>query len=205
MASDLSVFQLSLLEGKSLDHITLRIDNQMHIESNGDICNSSGYKFDNIFESGGFKNMTEYITHHLSLKVKKVKPDATIPSRGSKYSAGLDLYSCDDYEINPFETVAVNTGISIEMSPLQWGEIKERSGLALNSNVSVGGGVIDSDYRGEIKVIIRNLGKDKFIVKKGNKIAQLIIQRYEYCPLIEVSDELSTTQRGSQGFGSTGI
>ncbi len=139
----------------------------------------------------------------LEIKVKKIREDAKMPSYAHPGDAGMDLYSIESYIIPPHEKKIVQTGISMEIPEGYFGSIRDRSGLAAKYGIHALGGVIDSGYRGEIGVILINLGKERFEIKKGDKIAQLLIQKIESPKILEVTD-LSETSRGVGGFGSTG-
>lgn len=136
-------------------------------------------------------------------KCKKLHPDARIPSYAHEGDAGMDLYSQEDYILKPLERALVKTGVAMEIPEGYWGNIRDRSGLASKKGIHTLAGVVDSIYRGEIGVVIMNLGKEDFEIKKGDKIAQMLIQKVEQANVIEVN-ELSETVRGDGGFGSTG-
>lgn len=126
-----------------------------------------------------------------------------LPTRGSEESAGYDLRCAVDVKISPGRQVLVSTQVYAQI-PIGWvGLIKPRSGLGLRKMVETKIGVIDSDYRGEIKVLLYNYGTETFTSKKGNKIAQMIIVPCMITHPIE-TNLISNTQRGAGGFGSTG-
>lgn len=132
--------------------------------------------------------------------------DAYLPKRSTQGSAGYDIYSCEDKLILPKTVGMINTGIKIAISdPNMYAQIASRSGLA-SRGLFVEGGVIDSDYRGLIKVLLFNSTKDEFVVKKGDRIAQLIFHNIVTPKLKEVNSfsEEEKTERGENGFGSTG-
>ena len=139
------------------------------------------------------------------VKIKKLCEDAVIPVYGSPSSAGADLYSVEATIINPGETVIVHTGISLEIPEGTAGLIYARSGLALKRGLAPANkvGVIDADYRGEIMVALYNQSEITQTVEKGERIAQLIITPFIKAEFTEAS-ELSDTERGNGGFGSTG-
>ena len=137
------------------------------------------------------------------LRICKLSENAITPSRSSDQAAGLDLYSTITTEIAPKEKALISTGIAIECPVGTYGRIAPRSGLAVKYFIDVGAGVIDSDYRGDVKVLLLNLGNSPFKVHKGDRIAQLIIERI-LIPEIEVVDVLRGSQRGENGFGSSG-
>jgi dUTP pyrophosphatase len=140
----------------------------------------------------------------MSLGVKKLCYDATLPTRGSDHSVGYDLYSSEDAMVpNQAGRAIVGTGITVVLPPGVYGRVAPRSGLAAKHCINVGAGVIDPDYTGEIKVILFNHGLKDFEIKKGDRIAQLILERCETPPIEEISI-VEDTERGSSGFGSTG-
>ncbi|XP_028640842.1 deoxyuridine 5'-triphosphate nucleotidohydrolase, mitochondrial [Grammomys surdaster] len=138
-----------------------------------------------------------------SLRFVRLSEHATAPTRGSARAAGYDLYSAYDYTISPMEKAIVKTDIQIAVPSGCYGRVAPRSGLAVKHFIDVGAGVIDEDYRGNVGVVLFNFGKEKFEVKKGDRIAQLICERISYPDLEEVQT-LDDTERGSGGFGSTG-
>lgn len=142
------------------------------------------------------------------LKIKKLRDDAKIPFRATDGSAGMDLYACIDeaVEIMPHEIRVIPTGIAIELESADYvAYIYARSGLAIKNGVAPANcvGVIDSDYRGEVCVGLLNQTEKAFTVNPEERIAQMVIAPV-ILPTIEVVDELSDTQRGAGGFGSTG-
>ena len=140
----------------------------------------------------------------MSLGVKKLCYDAIVPTRGSDHSVGYDLYSSEDAMVpNQAGRAIVGTGITVVLPPGVYGRVAPRSGLAAKHCINVGAGVIDPDYTGEIKVILFNHGLKDFEIKKGDRIAQLILERCETPPIEEISI-VEDTERGSGGFGSTG-
>lgn len=143
----------------------------------------------------------------MNIKVKKLKPGATVPTMGSKFAAGADLYSAEDADvvIEPSETKFIGTGLAMEIPEGYVGLVYARSGLACKRGLAPANkvGVVDSDYRGEIKVALHNHGKEAQTVEKGERIAQMVIAPY-LSVNYEEADELSKTERGEGGFGSTG-
>jgi len=130
-----------------------------------------------------------------------------LPDYSTIHSAGIDLraHLKEDIIIDPMDRVLVPTGLFIELPEGYEAQIRPRSGLAINSGITVLNtpGTIDSDYRGEIMIIMINLSKDNFVIKNGDRICQMIIAKHERAELIEVS-ELNETKRGEGGFGHTG-
>lgn len=143
----------------------------------------------------------------MNIKVKKLKPGATVPTMGSKFAAGADLYSAEDADvvIGPGETKFIGTGLAMEIPEGYVGLVYARSGLACKRGLAPANkvGVVDSDYRGEIKVALHNHGKEAQTVEKGERIAQMVIAPY-LSVNYEEADALSETERGEGGFGSTG-
>ena len=146
------------------------------------------------------------------MRIKKLNDNAILPTLGSPFAAGYDLYSIDTVTISPQETVLIHTGLAIEIPEGFWGGIYARSGLASKKDLAPANkvGVIDSDYRGEIMVALHNHGKQPQTVMTGDRIAQLIFHQHlslvadENGEIWQVVDELSDTTRGEGGFGSTG-
>ena len=136
-------------------------------------------------------------------QVKKLVTHAVIPKRATEGSAGLDISSSVDMFIPSHKWLAVPTGISIMVPKDCYARWAPRSGLAFKYGIQVGAGVIDSDYTGEIKVILFNHGENDFTIKTGDRIAQLIFEKIFTDDLQEV-EELVKTERGAGGFGSTG-
>lgn len=139
----------------------------------------------------------------MTLKIKKLHIDAIIPTRANLTDAGLDLYALNDLVILKGSRAMVETGIAIEIPEGHYGRVAPRSGLALNHGIDVFAGVVDSSYRGQINVILYNSDTSDFEISKGDRIAQLIIENHHNFP-IEIVDELSDSNRGASGFGSTG-
>ena len=135
---------------------------------------------------------------------KKLHDEAVVPTRGSEFAAGLDLSSVESVVIEPGDRAIVATGLAVIIPNNTYLRIAPRSGLAAKHGIDVLAGVVDSDYRGEIKVILVNLGKEPFAVMPGERIAQAIL---EQCVIadVETVEELTDTDRGANGFGSTGI
>ena len=141
----------------------------------------------------------------MQLKVKKLSPDAILPSYAREGDAGLDLFAVKGMVIEPGTSALVPTGIAIELPPGTEAQVRPRSGLALKHGLSVLNtpGTVDEGYRGEVGVILINHGAAAFAVEPGMKIAQLVVSPRIQVKVEEVP-ELSDTERGSGGFGSTG-
>ena len=137
------------------------------------------------------------------VQIKKLHDDSHVPSRNSAGDAGYDLYAIGHDVIKPRERQLVPTGISISIPRGYYGRVAPRSGLALRDGIDVLAGVIDAGYRGEVGVILMNFGDKIFAFRKGDRIAQLIIEKCHEVEWQEV-DELNGTARGNGGFGSSG-
>ena len=137
------------------------------------------------------------------MEVRRLCTHAILPRRATSGSAGYDLFCIDTVSILPGELVCVSTGISVKVPDGTYGRIAPRSGITVKHNVHVGAGVIDSDYTGEIKVVLCNNGKQVVQFKAFDRVAQLVLEKIEIAEVIEVT-ELNATSRGSGGFGSTG-
>jgi dUTP pyrophosphatase len=139
----------------------------------------------------------------MELRVRRVHPEAKLPVYGHPGDAGLDLFSVVDRALAPGEVFAVPTGIQVAIPTGFVGLIWDKSGLSLK-RVHRLAGVVDAGYRGEVQVVMINLGPDPFAVRKGMKIAQMLIQPVAALRVVE-SDNLDDTSRGEGGFGSTGL
>ena len=138
------------------------------------------------------------------LEVKKLDPKATLPSLGSVNAAGYDLNALQATTVPARGKVLVSTGLAFAIPVGNYGRIAPRSGLAAKHSIDVGAGVIDADYRGEVKVLLFNFSDKDFSIVPGDRIAQMIIEKYSPTELVEVED-LDSTERGAGGFGSTGV
>jgi dUTP pyrophosphatase len=146
------------------------------------------------------------VTMVYDIKVKLIHDEAILPFKANEGDAGLDLFSIDESVIRVGETALIRTGIQLELPKGTEAQIRPRSGLALKHAITVlnSPGTIDEGYRGEIKIILINHGKNDFKVEKQMKIAQMVI-----APILKVrvleTKELTRSERGSGGFGSTGL
>ena len=136
--------------------------------------------------------------------VKKLDLQAFLPKFAYPGDAGMDIFSVQDVIIKPSERMTCSTGIAIQIPDGYVGLIWDKSGLATKNGIKTMGGVIDSGYRGEIKIVMINLSQESYEIKKGDKIAQMLIQKVENTEITEV-ENLDETKRGEGGFGSTGI
>jgi dUTP pyrophosphatase len=137
------------------------------------------------------------------LRFRKLHDAARLPTRGSQHAAGLDLYSVEAVTLAPGQRAAVRTGLSVAIPHGFYGRVAPRSGLAVKHGLDVLAGVIDSDYRGEIKCPLINHGSEPLIIEVGQRIAQLIIEAIA-TPTPAWAEELDDTARGAGGFGSSG-
>ena len=133
------------------------------------------------------------------IKVKLLNPEARLPTRGSDQAAGLDLYSTIETLVPPGESVLIKTGIAIELPAGTYGRIAPRSSLAIRG-IETGAGVVDRDFRGEVKVLLRNWSDEDLRVYKGDRVAQLVVEKILEVGVNHVED-LSETARGNRGFG----
>jgi len=144
----------------------------------------------------------------VKVKINKTAEDLLLPRYMSGGSSGMDLYAAvdEDIVIDPGGFRLIPTGIHLQLPAGYEGQVRPRSGLAAKYGVTVLNtpGTIDSDYRGEIKIILINLGREPFVIKRGDRIAQLVISRYERVELVP-AECLEDSERGTGGFGHTGI
>lgn len=140
-----------------------------------------------------------------TLKVFLRSENATLPTRGSVLAAGYDIYSSEEATIPAQGQGMVATDISVAVPIGTYGRVAPRSGLAVKHGISTGAGVIDADYRGEVKVVLFNHSQKDFQVQKGDRIAQLVLEKIVMADIKQITaEELDTTARGEGGFGSTG-
>ena len=137
------------------------------------------------------------------LQVKRLTKSSKLPSRGSEFSAGYDLYASEPAVVKSKNRALAPTGIAISVPPGTYGRIAPRSGLAVKHGIDIGAGVIDFDYLGEIMIVMFNHGDADYAINAGDRVAQLILEKIETPAVLEVK-ELQKTTRGALGFGSTG-
>lgn len=142
----------------------------------------------------------------MTVKFKKIHPDAVMPEYAHAGDAGMDVCSVDELTIPPGARALVHTGLIIVLPPMYEAQVRPRSGLALKFGITVLNtpGTIDAGYRGEVGVILANFGENEFKVAKGDKIAQIVIQPVIRAE-IEETQSIDATDRGEGGFGSTGV
>ena len=138
-----------------------------------------------------------------TIKVKKIAEKAIVPTRSNNDDAGWDLYSITTRNIAPSQRVTIRTGISLEIPEEHVGLIWPRSGMSVRNGIDVLAGVVDSGYRGEIKVCLLNTSREWMDIKEGDRIAQILFQEVPHFQLQEV-EILQNSDRGQGGFGSTG-
>ncbi|ASK51218.1 dUTPase [Eptesipox virus] len=138
------------------------------------------------------------------LKFVKLSEYAYAPTKESKHAAGFDLKSAYDYEVPANSRILIKTDIAIVLPSGCYGRIAPRSGLSFKHSIDIGAGVIDADYRGNVGIVFINNSNLLFTVKRGDRVAQLICEKIIYTDIVEESS-LDNTDRGDNGFGSTGI
>ncbi len=139
----------------------------------------------------------------MKLKVKRLVSESKVPTRAHSTDAGYDLYAAIGYDLRPGDRIQIRTGIALEIPTGHVGHVWDKSGLSQKFGLKTLGGVVDSGYRGEIMVGLVNLGDIGYEIQPGDKIAQLVIQKYEAPEIVEV-EKLEAADRGDAGFGSTG-
>src|SRR5271170_913068 len=141
----------------------------------------------------------------MKIRIKKLHPDATLPNyaHGAAEDAGQDLRALERIVLRPGTAEAVPAGIAIELPPGYEAQVRPRSGLGLKHSITVNFGTIDPGYRGEIRVIMFNLGRADYVIEKGDRIAQLIVAPYDAVEW-QQGDDLADSARGAGGFGSSG-
>jgi dUTP pyrophosphatase len=147
--------------------------------------------------------MDKDLKYGVPMEVLRLCTHAKIPTRGSAGAAGYDLSSTENVCLYPGSRALISTGIAVKLPQGVYGRVAPRSGLAVKHGIHVGAGVVDSDYRGEIKVLLFNHSDTQFQVNIGDRIAQLICEKYE-APEVTIVTSLDETSRGEGGFGSTG-
>lgn len=139
----------------------------------------------------------------MEVKILKLHPQAKVPTYAHEGDAGLDLYSVEEVEILPGEIKRIKTGLSFELPNGYVGLVWDKSGISQLHGLKILGGVLDAGYRGEVIIGMVNLSNKSYAIQSGDKITQLLIQKVERPTIIEV-ENLSETNRGTGGFGSTG-
>ncbi|NTV05412.1 MAG: dUTP diphosphatase [Chlorobiaceae bacterium] len=143
----------------------------------------------------------------LKVKIVRLNKQALLPVYATAHAAGMDVSACIDepVTIEPFTTALIPSGFALELPEGYEAQLRPRSGLALRSMISLPNtpATIDADYRGEVKVILINYGKESFIVNHGDRIAQMVVAKVEQVHFVEV-EKLGSTVRGQGGFGHTG-
>ncbi|OGJ01300.1 hypothetical protein A3G53_00605 [Candidatus Nomurabacteria bacterium RIFCSPLOWO2_12_FULL_44_11] len=139
----------------------------------------------------------------MKLKIKKILKDAKLPTHGHPGDAGVDFYTVEDVIFAAGKQGEVRTGIAVEIPENHVGLIWDKSSISFNLGLKIMGGVVDSSYRGEIIMNLLNTSNKDVLLPKGHKVAQMLIQKFEHCDILEVS-ELSQTVRGTGREGSTG-
>lgn len=139
----------------------------------------------------------------MEVRIKLLKPDAKIPAYGRQGDAGLDLVSCEDFTLEPGQRHLFKLGFAMEILEGTVALVWDRGGMATNHGIHSMAGVIDSNYRGEVSVVLLNTSDQAYQIKKGDKIAQMLIQKFTQADFEQV-DELSDSERGTKGWFSSG-
>ncbi len=139
----------------------------------------------------------------MNLRIKLLSPDAKVPTKGHPGDAGIDFYSTEAVVFAPHGQMRVPTGVAVEIPEGYVGLIWDKSSVSFNQGLKVMGGVIDAGFRGEVTMSLYNTTSKEQVIEKGNKIAQMILQKFEECAIV-VAEELSDTVRGAGREGSTG-
>lgn len=144
----------------------------------------------------------------MEVKVKKLRDSAVLPDYQTEHAAAMDIQACIDepMTVQPLERFMVPTGLAFELPVGYEMQIRARSGLSIKHGITMvnGVGTIDADYRGELSILMINLGQDAFTIEPGMRVAQMLVQKYEKVSW-QLTDTLSETDRGTNGFGSTGF
>jgi dUTP pyrophosphatase len=138
------------------------------------------------------------------VKIKRLDPEAKLPTYANAFDAGMDLYALEDTAVQPGGVAKVRSGLAMEIQEGYVGLCWDRSSVSTNHKIKTLAGVIDSGYRGEVLMAVINLGDEAYTFKKGDKVLQMLIQPVEHPEILEVT-ELAQTIRGDLGFGSSGI
>jgi dUTP pyrophosphatase len=142
----------------------------------------------------------------MQMRIQKLRPDAVLPEyvHGPQEDAGMDLRAVEDVTLEPGVPRLVPTGLAVEVPPGHEAQVRPRSGLALKHAIAMPNapGTIDPGYRGELRVILLNLGREPYTIRAGDRIAQMIVARYEAVEWVE--GDLAGSRRGTDGFGSSG-
>ena len=144
----------------------------------------------------------------MEVKIKKLNPKANLPVYQTEHAAAMDVQACLDVPmtLNPLERAMIPTGLAFEIPEGHEMQVRARSGLSIKHGITMvnGVGTIDADYRGELNILVINLGQEAFVIEPEMRIAQLLVARYEKVSW-QITEDLSETARGSGGFGSTGF
>ena len=205
------IFELAKLSGAEvrrteIDFINLLSKNSGILKNPGGALRERSPEPDAVLVSSAHgEDVNEFldVRHLQNIKVQRINPDAKLPSFAYEGDAGMDVFSSEDCKIEPLEKKAIGTGLKIAVPQGYAGFVWDKSGLALNYSLKTMAGVLDPGYRGELKIVLMNLGKESYEVKKGQKIAQLIIKKVERPGIVE--SDLDETERGQKGFGSSGL
>lgn len=153
-----------------------------------------------------FRRCSLFVFKNSLIKIKRLDPNAEMPQKATQESAGFDLHSIEDFALEPGEHRSVRTGLAFEIPSGYAMLIYPRSGMAKNHGITLSNavGVVDADYRGEVMILLYNAGAQRVSYQAGDRVAQAIIHKLPDIELVEC-EELSETERGMGGFGSTGL
>ena len=200
------IFELAKTSGVEIQKVDINFDNLLQRKINI-LTGPGGALFGKnpqvVFASTSNNQQSWNAKSDSCLQIQRISPDAKLPSFAYEGDAGMDIFSCEDCVIEPFEKKVIGTGLKIAVPAGRAGFVCDKSGLAANYSLTTLAGVLDSGYRGELKIILMNLGKEPYEVRKGQKIAQLVIKKIEKPEIVE--SNLDETERGEGGFGSSGL
>jgi len=188
------VVETPVVKKAKIDDETEVVKSDAAIEVKGDTA---------VEEEENVSTLTRMEVVKPTLRFAKLSEHAKAPTRGSSVAAGYDLYAAEEMVIEPGKRACVKTDIQIEVPDGTYGRVAPRSGLAAKHGIDVGAGVVDKDYRGNVMVLLFNFGDAAFNVARGDRIAQLVLEKICMAELEELPT-LDDTERGDGGFGSTG-
>jgi len=188
------VVETPVVKKAKIDDETEVVKSDAAIEVKGDTA---------VEEEANVSTVTRMEVVKPTLRFAKMSEHAKAPTRGSSVAAGYDLYAAEEMVIEPGKRACVKTDIQIEVPDGTYGRVAPRSGLAAKHGIDVGAGVVDKDYRGNVMVLLFNFGDAAFNVARGDRIAQLVLEKICMAELEELPT-LDDTERGDGGFGSTG-
>uniref|UniRef100_A0A915Q4R2 Deoxyuridine 5'-triphosphate nucleotidohydrolase n=1 Tax=Setaria digitata TaxID=48799 RepID=A0A915Q4R2_9BILA len=176
------------------------------VQEIGDVASTKKQKVDIVKDIKAIipEIISSMETEKKRIYFKKLSENAHVPTYGSEWAAGADLYSAYDCVVPAKGKTCIGTDLQVQLPHGYYGRIAPRSGLASRKFIDVGAGVVDSDYRGHLSVVLFNFGTEDFQIRKGDRIAQLICEKISHCEFVEV-ESVEKSERGTSGFGSTGV